>query len=110
MIKGITVTLYQKTQTGTDSFNRPIYTEEAVNVDNVLVEPLTYTDIVNELSLTGKHAEYRLCIPKGDNHVWEDAKVSFFDKDFHVYSPAGKYIEENVPLSWNEKYLVERYE
>ena len=42
MIRGIKVTLYEKTQTGTDSFGAPIYEEKPVEVENVLVaEPLT---------------------------------------------------------------------
>lgn len=109
LIKGITVVLHDKTQNGTDPFNRPVYTETSVNVDNVLVEPLSQDDIVNELNLTGKKAVYRLCIPKGDAHVWMDKKVTFFGEDWHVYGYPIEYIEDNVPLEWNRKVMVERY-
>lgn len=109
MIKGITVTLYEKTQTGTDAFNRPLYDEQETTVDNVLVEPLTQDDIVNELSITGKKAVYRLCIPKDDTHDWLDVKVSFFNQTFRTYGYPIEYIEDNVPLDWNRKVMVERY-
>lgn len=109
LIKGIAVTLYEKTVAGTDGFNRPTYTEKAVTVNNVLVEPLSHEDIVNELSLTGKKAVYRLCIPKGDTHNWNDAKVVFFDQTFRTYGYPIQYIESNIPLEWNRKVMVERY-
>ena len=34
---GITITLIEKTQTGTDALNHPIYSEAEVKIDNVLV-------------------------------------------------------------------------
>ena len=37
MIRGMTVVLYVRTQTGTDAFNAPIYAEHPVEVENVLV-------------------------------------------------------------------------
>ena len=36
LIHGITVTLYVKSSTEVDAFNRPVITETAVTVDNVL--------------------------------------------------------------------------
>ena len=38
-IKGIPVTLYEKTQTDEDAFHDPVYTEMPVTVENVLVTP-----------------------------------------------------------------------
>ena len=109
LIKGITVTLYEKTETGRDRFNHPIYTETPVEVENVLIEPLSQQDIIDELTLNGKKATYRLCIPKGDTHIWTDRKVSFFNAMWHVYGYPIEYIEANVPLEWNRKVMVERY-
>ena len=67
-LRGITVTLYEKTQTGTDAFNRPVYTETAVSVDNVLVSPTSTSETLDTVNLTGKKAVYTLAIPKGDAH------------------------------------------
>ena len=80
-IRGITVQLYVRTQTGTDAFNRPVYTETAVDVDNVLVAPATSEEVTQTLDLTGKRAVYNLAIPKGDTHDWEGCRVNFFGKD-----------------------------
>lgn len=38
-IKGIPVTLYEKTQTDEDAFHDPVYTEMPVTVENVLETP-----------------------------------------------------------------------
>ena len=77
-IKGITVTLYDKTATSTDAFGDPVYTETPQNVDDVLVYPSTSTEILETTNLYGKKAVYTLAIPKGDTHYWTDRKVSFF--------------------------------
>ena len=108
-IKGITVKLYENTQTGVDAFNAPVFTEQAVNVDNVLVYPVEDAEIVNEIQLHGKKVVYELCIPKGDTHTWADSKVEFFGETFIVVGDGKEYIEDNLPLSWNKKYKVARY-
>ena len=110
MIKGITVTLYNKTLDSTDGFGDPVYTETAVNVDDVLVYPASSTEILETTNLYGKKAVYTLAIPKGDTHEWEDKRVSFFGKEWHTFGIPTQGIEENIPLRWNMKVMVERYE
>lgn len=110
MIKGITVTLYEKKRTGEDEFKHPVYTEYPVKVDNVLVHPASVTEIIDTLNLTGRKAVYNLAIPKGDDHEWEGNRVEFFGAMWRVIGLPQKGIEENVPLGWNDKWTVERYE
>lgn len=110
MIKGITVRLYERTQTGTDDFNRPVYTETAVDVPDVLVAPISATEVIDTLNLTGKRAVYNLALPKGDAHEWNGCKVEFFGQTFRAFRIGTRGIEENIPLRWNEKIAVERYE
>lgn len=109
-IKGITVTLYEKTKTGEDAFNKAIYTETAVQVDNVLVSPASAQETLDAINLYGKKAVYTLAIPKGDAHEWEDCHVSFFGKDFRVFGIPLQGIECDIPLEWNKKVTVEVYE
>lgn len=108
-IKGITVKLYTKAQTGTDPFDRPVYKEAVVEVENVLVTPINSADMVNELNLTGKTVAYELSIPKGDQHDWTDARVDFFGEKFTTIGYPEEMIEKLVPLDWNKKVKVERY-
>lgn len=109
-LKGISVTLYDKIEIGRDDFNKPIYEDEKTVIDNVLVEPLTATEILDTLNLTGRRAVYRLGIPKGDTHEWENKKVSFFEKDWYTIGPTLEGIEAMIPLDWNKKVQVERIE
>lgn len=108
---GIEVTLYTRTQTGTDPLNHPIYEEVPEVVENVLVAPMSTQEILDTLNLTGREAVYQLGIPKGDDHEWTaGSKVSFFGEDWRVIGLPQEGIEELVPLSWNKKVRVERYE
>lgn len=108
-IKGITVRLYEKVQAGEDEFNHPIYEEQPVDVENVLVAPATTEEIIDMQNLTGKKAVYNLAVPKGDNHTWQDNRVEFFGESWRVIGFPQRGIEENIPLAWNEKWMVERY-
>lgn len=110
MIKGIPVVLINKVQGGVDGFNQPIYTEVRTLVENVLVVPLESEDVINQLNLSGRKAVYTLGIPKGDDHIWENQDVEFFGERFHVFTILTKGIESMIPLQWNAKVMVERYE
>lgn len=109
-IKGITIILYEMKEVGKDGFNHPIYEEVGVNIDNVLVAPSSSDDIIASTDLAGKKAVYTLAIPKGDSHIWENKKVKFFGQLWHVFGFALQGIDENIPLDWNKKVMVERYE
>lgn len=110
MIKGMPVTLIVKTQTGTDPFRRPVYTETEEVVENVLVGQPSTDEITNELSLSGKRIAYVLGIPKGDTHDWTDAEVRFFGMRFRTIGVPMQGIEANIPLCWGKNVKVERYE
>lgn len=110
MLQGITITLYNRVQTGTDAFNRPIYEDVQTTVDNVLIGEPNTEDIVNEMNLSGKRLAYTLAIPKGDNHEWKDAVVEFFGERFRTFGAPTQGIEDMIPLQWNKKVKVERYE
>lgn len=110
MIKGITVTLYERTKSGEDPFGAPIYEEKAEDVANVLVSPASSDDMVSELSMTGKHIVYTLNIPKGDAHDWTDRRVDFMGESWRTVGIPQEYIEAMTPTSWNKKVNVERYE
>lgn len=109
-IKGISVTLYERTETGLDAANRPIYEETPVTVDNVLVGAPSAEDVVNEFNLSGKRIAYTLGVPKGDTHDWTDRTVEFWGRKFRTVGVPTQGIEENIPLDWNMKVQVEAYE
>ena len=108
-LSGTTVTLLEKQQTGVDAFNRPTYAEVPVEVENVLIAPLSDQEVLDTLNLTGRKAVYQLGIPKGDAHDWENQRVQFFGQTWQVIGiPTGGQ-DELIPLFWNKKVKVERY-
>lgn len=109
LIKGITVTLYDRVVCGEDDFKNPMYWEEPVEVENVLVTPAESDDITTDLQLHGKRVVYELSIPKVDTHIWEDRTVEFFGQKWRTFGFCKQYIPENTPLDWNRKIKVERY-
>ena len=111
LIKGIPVILHIRQQTGKDDFNRPTYEETTVTVENCLVSPLSEGDnsLTAELNLNGKHGLYQIAVPKGDRNTWEGNTVEFFGHAWKVIGFPTEGIEENIPLSWNRKVVVERY-
>lgn len=107
---GISIILYEKMEAGTDPFGKPIYTEAPLVVENVLIGEPSSEDIVDALNLYGKRVAYTLGIPKGDMHTWEDSTVEFFGQRFRTIGFPTQGIEELIPLAWNKKVKVERYE
>lgn len=108
-MKGTTVQLVKTTQTGTDDFGVPIYSEELVNVPDVLVGSPTTDDVTSTLSLYGKKIEYVLGIPKGDTNDWVDAEVVIWGERYRTigYPTTGE--QANIPLRWGQNVKVERY-
>ena len=107
-MRGISVILFDKQEVGRDSMNNPIFEEKPIVVENVLVAPTSATEVLDTLNLTGKKAIYNMAIPKGDDHIWEDRRVQFFNQDWRVISFSTEGIEHLIPLSWNKKVQVER--
>lgn len=110
LIKGFNVTLINKKEVGRDPFNQPIFEDVEIEVANVLVSPTSTDDIVNQLNIDGKKAVYTLAIPKGDTNAWENAEVFFFGKRWRTFGMEIQGIDHLIPLDWNKKVMVERYE
>lgn len=108
-MKGTTVQLVVKTQTGTDPFGAPIYSEELVSVNDVLVGSPSSEDVISTLDLTGKRIAFVLGIPKGDTHIWEDTDVIIWGERYRTIGYPETGIQENIPLRWGQNVKVERY-
>lgn len=110
MIQGTTITLLAKTETGTDGFGEPIYSETPIKVENVLVGQPSPEERTDELNLSGRMISYVLGIPKGDTHEWENQNVIIFGKKFRTFGIPEMGIEANIPLQWHKKVKCERYD
>lgn len=112
MLTGVTVQLIKKTAGDPDPIGQPTYTEETVNVDDVLVGEPSSSDVTDALQLYGKVVAYTLGIPKGDTNDWTDTEVILPEPFAGRYRTIGypiAGIEANIPLRWNKKVKVERY-
>ena len=114
-MRGLTVTLYEQTENGTDPFGVSIIEETPVEVENVLVGEPTTDDIATSTALYQKVIRYMLGIPKGDAHDWVDKKVSWTDAYgiTHVCKTFGfpiTGVEANIPGKWHMKVRCEDYE
>ena len=110
ILQGITVTLIDRVQTGVDAFRRPVYKEMPVEVPNVLVIPVGSDDLPLDDNIKGNRIRYNLCIPKEDGHAWHAAEVEFYGKRWQAVGVPELWIPELVPLGWNKRVTVERYE
>ena len=108
-MKGTTIQLVVKTQSGTDPFGVPVYTEELVDVPDVLVGSPTTDDITDSLNLYGKKIEYMLGIPKGDAHNWVDTEVIIWGNRYRTFGYPMTGEQSNIPLRWGQNVRVERY-
>jgi len=110
-VRGIAITIYERTVTGMDALNNPIYSESGETVENVLVAPMNTNEVLETYNLTGRKAVYQLAIPKSDDHEWSAGKrVSFFGNDWRIIDVPEEGIDNLIPLDWNKKVRVERYE
>ena len=108
-MKGTTVQFVVKTITSYDAFGAPVYSEELVDVPDVLVGVPSSNDVLNTLSLYGKRVAYTLGIPKGDTHTWVDTDVIIWGQRFRTigYPVTGE--QANIPLRWGQNVQVEHY-
>lgn len=109
-LKGITVTLYERTEAGKDSLGNPIWTETPTEVENVLIGEPSTEEQESSINLYGKKLEYVLGVPKGDSHSWENARIDFFGQSFRAFGGVTQGIEAMIPLEWNKKVRVARYD
>ena len=103
-----TVSLIQKSQTSTDDFGAPIYSESEIAIDGACVYPTSSEDMTDTLNLTGKKSVYTVCIPKGDANNWTNTKVMIRGEAFKTIGAPISWTE--TPLEWNKRIEVERYE
>ena len=106
---GQTIRLFDKIQTGTDAFKTPTYKETAIDVENVLICPVSAEDVAEDLQLYGKRAVYELHIPKTDTNQWENRIVEFYGHRWRTFGIPLQWMEALTPGPWNRKVKVERY-
>jgi len=108
-MKGTTVQLIRKTQTGTDPFGAPIEMEEIIDVPDCLVGQPSTDEISATMEMYGKQIAYVVGVPKGDENSWVDTDVIIWGERFRTIGYPMTGISENIPLRWGKNVKVERY-
>ena len=108
-MRGMTIQLVKKTETGKDPLGNPIYFEEYEDVEDCLVGQPTTDDVTTSIALYGKRCEYVVGIPRGDTHNWTDAELIIWGQRFRTQGYPMRGISENIPLRWDQNIKVERY-
>lgn len=109
-MKGTTVQIEVKTQTGTDPFGAPVYSVEFEDVKDVLVGQPSTDEIKTSTDLFGKKLVYMIGIPKGDTHNWEDVNVIIWGRKFKTFGLPITGEWANIPLRWGQNVRVGYYE
>lgn len=109
-IKGERVGLHIRRKTGTDEFNRPIFTDSIEIIDDVVIAPGGSADAVDSANITGMEERCTLYIPKGDAHKWENTKVDFHGKTWRTIGRPQSYQQALLPLRWDKVVQVTRHE
>ena len=108
-IKGESVVLHARTIDEYDPLGNPIYKNQDITVNNVLWNVSSVDDLIDKTRLEGTKELYTLAIPKGDTNTWLENTVTFNGKTYHCYAES-EGMESLIPLEWNKKVLVERYD
>ena len=110
-ISGETISLIPQVEGAADAFGEPTITDGTpISVENVLISPVTSSEVLDTLNLSGRKAVCQLAIPKGDTHDWEDQTVSFWGHRWRTVGFVTQSMDHLTPLSWNKKVMVERYD
>ncbi len=111
-IHGTTVILIDKIPANKDRFGKTVYIDVEIPIENVLISPSQRDvgEVISQVNLNGRTAVYTLAIPKGDTHNWENKEVIFFGQRWKTFGIPLEGIEDMIPLEWNKKVMVERYE
>lgn len=114
-MRGMTVTLYEQVETGTDAFHAPVCEEIPTQVENVLIGEPSSDEIITATDLYGKRILFMLGVPKGDTHDWQDKRVEWTDAygrtvRVKTFGFPITGIEANIPGPWHMKVRCGAYE
>lgn len=108
MIQGRQITLHRPQKSGTDAFNAEVIEWEDEVIDDVLIEPLSTSDLSDTLRPNGDSVTAKLHLPKTYTKDTRGCECSFGGARYKVKGAPIAYQVENTPTRWNYPIEVER--
>lgn len=103
-MKGETVQVKIPSISGYDAHNNAIYSTETVEIDNVLIGPLSSTELSGSTRPDGWDIRYNLYFPKTFEGSLEGAEVCVRGQWLKVYGAPDYYL--GGPTDWNRTVEV----
>ena len=107
-MRGETVAVIARTQTGRGPGNTPIWAEAETTVGNVLVAPGPRTDVLDSNRPAGVDVAFTLHFPKTFTGSLRGCRVRVRGEPFHVVGDPRAYQDDPTPGDWNRPVEVER--
>ena len=102
-LRGETVVVSYREQTGVDAFHSPVYKDVEMDVDNVLVEPGEAADVIESVRPDGTEVNYTLRFPKTFKEAskLENGKVKVRGQVIKIIGHPDYLDPEMCPTDWN---------
>ena len=107
-MRGETVVVITRTETGRGPGNSPIWTEAEVAVGNVLVAPGARADALDSNRPSGVDVVFTLSFPKAFVGSLRGCRVRVRGEAFDVIGDPRPYQDANTPGDWDRPVEVER--
>lgn len=109
MIKGETVVVHRREQTGVDPGNNPIYESTETEVEDVIVAPGPRSDVEESTRPDGIEVSWTLHFPKSWTDSLRGAEISVRGGPRSpVVGDPRPYTNANTPGRWNRPVELER--
>ena len=107
-MRGESVIVITRTETGRDGGNAPIYSDSETTVTNGLVAPGTRSDVIDSNRPEGVDVAYNLHFPKTFTGSLRGLRVKVRGEAFHIIGDPQPYQTNLTPGKWNRPVEVER--
>jgi hypothetical protein len=102
---GMTLTFTKQYQAGTDEMNNAITSTVDMEVDNVLIAPISDpTNVRQENMMAQTLIQLRVHLPKTFDSDISDSDFIWDNKKFHIDSDSVTFMPANTPGQWNRYF------
>lgn len=105
---GMAITFIKQVANGVDALNDPTYTTQNIEIDDVLIAPITEPSNAREAqALEQSRDQVRVHIPKTSDADISDSTFVYDGKTFKVDSDSVRFMPENTPTRWHRYFRAE---